>query len=126
MGFIFCLLFIGKGNSMNKGIESLTPTKIKAPPIWTLFEDATGGLSSTRFAFILMICVVMGVWGYISVDTGTMVKIPIEIVGMILGFGGVKTWQRFAEGKEVESETNLEFMTAQLKDKNPIDKPPGN
>jgi hypothetical protein len=88
-----------------------------------MFEDATGGMSSTRFAFVLMILVVMGVWSYLSIDTGTMVKIPVEIVGMILGFGGVKTWQRFAEGKEVEAGMNLDFMTAQLKEKNSIDKP---
>jgi hypothetical protein len=78
-----------------------------------------------RFAFILMLVVVMGVWGYLSITTGAMIVIPIELVGMILGFGGVKTWQRFAEGKEVEAGMNLEFMTAQLKEKNPIDKPPG-
>ena len=106
---------------MDNIIKPLKEPKRQSPPLWTIFEDATGGLSSTRFAFILMLIVVMGVWAYLSVTTGIMVVIPIEIVGMLVGFGGVKTWQRFAEGKEVESEMNLQFMTAQLKEKNPLE-----
>ena len=102
---------------MTDDIKQLIEQPRKAPPLWTLFEDATGGMSSMRFAFILMLLVVMGVWGYLSITTGAMVVIPIEIVGMILGFGGVKTWQRFAEGKEVEAGMNLEFMKAQLTSK---------
>ena len=110
---------------MSNDIKTLMEPKRQAPPLWTMFEDATGGMSSMRFAFLFMLFVVMGVWGYLSITTGAMVLIPMEIVGMVLGFGGVKTWQRFAEGKEVEAGMNLEFMTAQLKEKNPIDKPPG-
>jgi hypothetical protein len=108
---------------MNTEIKTLIKPKRPSPPLWTIFEDATGGLSSTRFAFILMLIVVMGVWGYLSITTAVMVVIPIEIVCMLIGFGGVKTWQRFAEGKEVEAEMNMDFMTAQLKEKNPIDNP---
>ena len=109
---------------MDTEIKSLTKPKQQAPPLWTIFEDATGGLSSTRFAFIFMLVIVIGVWAFLSITTGGMVVIPIEIVGMILGFGGVKTWQRFAEGKEVEAGMNLDFMTAQLKEKNLPDPKP--
>lgn len=68
-----------------------------------MFEDATGGFSIMRVMFAFTTVAVIGTWAavcFLSTPVA-LVIIPKELITLIIGFGGVKTFQRFAEGKEV-------------------------
>jgi len=86
----------------------------KKPKWWTIFEDSSGGFSSMRVMFVMVCVLVMGVWVYVCVVSNppALVMIPKEIIGLILGFGGVKTFQRFAESKDVETADSITQQTS--------------
>lgn len=80
----------------------------KAPKWYTMFEDASGGFSSMRVMFMFTTVLVLSVWAavcFLSTPVA-LVAIPKELVMLILGFGGVKTFQRFAENKDVTDTTS--------------------
>lgn len=109
---------------MDNDIKSLTPPKEKSPPIWTMFEDATGGLSYTRISGFLVLIVFFSVWAYLSISTGAMIIPPKEMVYILVAFGLGKPIQRFAESKDNDAQLNYEFQMAQLalqKDPKPLD-----
>lgn len=61
-----------------------------------------------RVMFIFTTIAVMGTWMIICFLSHpvALITIPKELITLILGFGGVKAFQRFAEGKEVVDTAN--------------------
>jgi len=108
---------------MSEEIKSLTLAKERAPGLWTMFADATGGLSYTRIVGFMVAVVFFFVWAYLSLTTGTMIVPPQEMVFILVAFAAGKPIQRFAESKEVETQLNYDFQIAQLE--KPLDKPQG-
>ena len=108
---------------MDKEIKTLTEPKRQSPPLWTMFEDATGGISYTRVVGFMVAVVFFFVWAYLSITTETMIVPPKEMVYILVAFAAAKPVQRFAESKEVETQLNYDFQIAQLD--SPVDKPPG-
>lgn len=74
----------------------------------SIFEEPNGGYSSMRVMFVMTCVIVMFIWAYVCVSNSPpkLVEIPKEIVALILGFGGVKTFQRFAENTTI-TETEI-------------------
>lgn len=99
---------------MNNEIKSLKPTKEQAPSIWSMFTDATGGISYTRVVGFLVVIVFFTVWAYLCFTTGTMIPPPKEMVYVLIAFAAAKPVQRFAETKEVDAQLNYDFQMAQI------------
>ena len=99
---------------MEKEIKTLTEPKRQAPPLWTMFEDATGGISYTRVVGFMVATVFFFVWSYLSLTTGVMIVPPQEMVYILVAFAAAKPVQRFAESKEVETQLNYDFQMAQI------------
>lgn len=78
----------------------------KSPRWSTMFEDSSGGFSSMRIMFVFTTVAVIVTWIVACFLTTpvTLLTIPKEAVGLILGFGGVKAFQRFAENGTPETE----------------------
>lgn len=60
----------------------------------SMFEDATGGTSSTRVIMILVISTVLTVWSYTSIQSGDIKEIPQSVLTLALGTGALKVGQR--------------------------------
>jgi hypothetical protein len=108
---------------MSEQIKSLVNPRVKAPGLWTMFEDATGGLSYTRIVGFMVAVVFFFVWAYLSLATGVMVVPPQEMVYILLLFAAAKPIQRFAESREVQDMLNYEFQMSQIEKS--LDKPTG-
>jgi hypothetical protein len=108
---------------MSNEIKSLTQSKEKSPALWTMFQDASGGLSYTRISGFIVLSVFFAVWGYLSIQTGVMVIPPQEMVYILVAFAAAKPIQRFAESKEIESQLNYDFQIAQIEN-NLVDNTP--
>ena len=108
---------------MSEQIKTLVPQRQKSPGLWTMFEDATGGLSYTRIVGFMIAVTFFFVWAYLSLTTGAMIVPPYEMVYILVAFAAAKPVQRFAESREVQDMLNYEFQMSQLK--NPLDKPQG-
>ena len=105
---------------MDKEIKPLVKPREKSPALWTIFEDATGGLSYTRVVGFMIAVVFFFVWSYLSLTTGVMIVPPQEMVYILIAFAAAKPVQRFAESREVQDMLNYDFQMAQIK--NPLDK----
>ena len=111
---------------MSDEIRSLRPLQEKAPALWTMFTDATGGMSYTRIVGFIVMVIFFSVWAYLSLSTGTMIVPPKEMVYILVAFAAAKPVQRFAETKDNENQLNYDFQMAQLDDamaKIPVTKP---
>ncbi len=64
---------------------------------YSIFEDATGKLSSIRVAFLVVVFMTMFNWTFISIKKGEMIPLDTNLVTFIVGLGGVKAVQRFGE-----------------------------
>ncbi len=62
-----------------------------------LFEDNSGGASSSRVLMLLWGIGVFVVWCYTSIHTGGMIPIPESVITVLLGTAAVKAVQRFGE-----------------------------
>jgi hypothetical protein len=67
------------------------------PKWWTFFEDNAGGFSMMRLAFLLTVLAVLANWSYVVFLKGELIDFPQGAVALLVGFGGVKTVQRFGE-----------------------------
>lgn len=103
---------------MSDEIKSLTGNPRKAPALWTMFEDSTGGLSYTRISGFIVLVVFFAVWAYLCISTGAMVVPPKEMVYILVAFALGKPVQRFAEAREIETQLNYEFQMAQIGEQN--------
>jgi len=101
---------------MSKEIKSLTPAKPKAPPIWSMFLDATDppSFSYSRIIGFIVIATFMTIVSYLSMSSGALVVPPKEWVYILVAFSLMKPVQRFAESKDNESQLNYDFQMAQL------------
>lgn len=63
----------------------------------SLFQDNSGGISSTRLVFLLWTASILFIWIFLSYQKQEMVKIDSSVVTIYLGIAGYKTVQRFGE-----------------------------
>ena len=62
-----------------------------------LIAEGDGSPSTMRFATLIIVGAVMGVWCYTSIKAGAPQPLSAEHVTAVLGALGIKAWQR---GKE--------------------------
>lgn len=69
--------------------------------LFSFLEDTSGGFSSYRLVLVCWSAILMIVWGYTCIITGTIVDIPggvVTVTGMILAG---KVAQRYTEAQTV-------------------------
>jgi len=96
-------------------IKSLKGNVEKMPPIWTMFTDATGGLSYFRIIGSLTVIVFLGLCVFAAIKTGNLPVPSQEWTYIIVSLALGKSVQRFAEQREVDSQLNYDFQMAQVK-----------
>lgn len=101
---------------MDNDIKSLKLAKPVAPPLWTLFLDATSppAFSYSRIVGFIVIAIFMVIVSYLSFSSGVLVVPPKEWVYILISFSLMKPLQRFAESKDNETQLNYDFQMAQL------------
>lgn len=102
---------------MSNDIKSLKVIDKKIPPLWSVFEDSSGGFSFTRIISFIVVTLFFLVWSYLSISTDTMIVPPKEMVYILITFAAAKPIQRFAEVQEVENQLNYEFQMTQIENK---------
>ena len=68
-------------------------------PLREFFEDASGGLSSMRLAFVLGYLSVIGVWVYVSIQQISMIEVPNSVLVLLGTITAAKIWQRNMENE---------------------------
>lgn len=62
-----------------------------------ILADPNGQPSTMRLITLIMVVSIMGVWVYGSITAGGPIPLPEELLYLLLGQGGLKAAQRWAE-----------------------------
>jgi len=81
------------------------------PNLWSMFEDNSGGFSSTRFIFVFTTIFFLSVWGLVCYESKKMETFPKEGTTLILGLGGIKMAQRYGEKGDLDTTVNQDKVT---------------
>lgn len=67
--------------------------------IFEMFYDANGKVSMQRVIYFLFATCIMFLWVKFSLTAGTFVTVDVDAILTLVGLGGMKAIQSFAEKK---------------------------
>lgn len=66
-------------------------------------QDGNGNRSSMRLLAVGCTAFILAVWGVVSVRSGTLAPMPLEVAGIVAALVGGKVTQGWIEGKTPQS-----------------------